>query len=164
MAIVVGLVASIAGPARSEEESPFKKGNVRFSILAGWGRAFSDDYFILGVGASYFVMKGLETGLDFEAWLGGRPDVYKLSPHVRYIYDRADLPLKPYGGFLYRRTFIQDLDDQNSIGLRGGAFYKGGKGSWVGAGVLYERYLDCDDAVLGDCSRVYPEVVVSLKF
>jgi hypothetical protein len=145
------------------DTSPFKRGKVRIAIHGGWGSAYAGDYLIIGIGAAYYLLDGLEAGLDFEAWLLSNPNLYRVSPQVRYVYDRADLQLKPYGGFLYRRTFVQDRDDQNSLGLRGGAFYRSRKGTFVGAGIVYESYLDCDSRYL-DCSSVYPEITVMLRF
>ena len=52
---------------------PFSRGGVRLSLLVGWGSTVADDYLILGGGLGYFILDGLEVGLDYEAWFLGRP-------------------------------------------------------------------------------------------
>ena len=134
------------------DAGPFSRGRTRLSVVGGWGRAFDEDYFLLGVGAGYYLRNGLDVGLDFEAWLGSDPGIYKLSPGVRYVVYQGR-SLKPYFGGFYRRTFIDGTDDFDSLGGRAGVYYAGRGGSYIGAGAVYESYLDCD----GSCSEVYPE-------
>jgi hypothetical protein len=151
-------------PAKSAPatKSAFSKGTNRASFTAGWGRSFGDDYLLLGLGIGRFLKNGLEIGLDYQAWIGSDPGVQKLSPSVLYVVTKAPR-ITPYLGAFYTRTFIQDYDDLSSIGGRAGVF-KGSGRTAVGAGVVYEDYLNCSGSVYGDCSDVYPEVFISAAF
>jgi hypothetical protein len=151
-------------PAKSTSASKgaFSKGTNRASFTVGWGRSFGDDYLLLGLGIGRFLRNGLEISLDYQAWVGSDPGVQKLSPSVLYVMTKAPR-ITPYAGAFYTRTFIQDYDDLSSIGGRAGVF-KGAGRTAVGAGIVYEDYLSCDDSIYGGCSDVYPEVFVSTSF
>lgn len=72
--------------------------------------------------------------------------------------------LSPYVGAYYRRSYIDDQDDLNSWGGRVGA-YKSSRGrSTFGGGVVYEKYLDCDESAYNSCSDVYPEIFFGTSF
>ncbi len=116
---------------------------------------------IIGIGAGYYIRNGLDIGLYYENWAFADPGIYKLSPEIRYT---RQLPMKlaPYVGAYYRRTYIDGYDDLNSYGGRLGAFRTGGR-STVGGGVVYEKFLDCNDAIY-DCSNTYPEIVFATSF
>ena len=139
----------------------FSKGNVSLGIVAGSGEAFRDDYIILGVGAGYYVLNGLELGIDVQHWFSGDPSITKVSPQVKYVFTQAKT-IKPYVGVFYRTTFIEDLDDENSFGYRVGAFFSGSNGVYVGGGIVYEEYEDCSRFL--DCSNTYPEIIISVSF
>ena len=145
------------------QADPFKKGSRRVSIVAGSGRAFSNDYIIIGLGAGYYVLDDLELGLDGEAWLGGDPDMYKLSPQAKYILPTQSR-LRPYIGAFYNHLFIDNYDDLDTIGGRGGVYFIQ-EGQWfLGVGVVYESYLDCDDTIYSSCDEIYPEITFSFSF
>jgi hypothetical protein len=142
---------------------PFSRGNVNLSVTAGGAHAFGDDYLIIGLGAGYYLRDGLELGLDFDAWVGGELDIYSISPQVNYVF-RNQTKIKPYGGAFYRHTFIDKLDDVDSLGLRGGINLMMGKNAYLGIGAVYENYLDCEKSVYRSCDDLYPEVVLSVSF
>ena len=139
----------------------FSKGSTSLGIVAGSGSAFNDDYIILGVGAGYYVLNGLEVGVDVQHWFSGDPSITKVSPQIRYVFTRPKT-IKPYVGAFYRRTFIDNLDDQNSFGGRVGAYFSGNNGIYIGGGVVYEEYENCSRFV--DCSTTYPEILISVSF
>lgn len=62
--------AAKSAPAAAD---PFKKGNVRLALTAGWGQSFDDSYMIIGGGLSYYLRRGLDVGVDFERWFLGEP-------------------------------------------------------------------------------------------
>jgi hypothetical protein len=161
--IIVLSMATWAYPVRNADADAFGKGGVRTSIICGWGHAFNDDYFILGAGAGYYVIDGLEIGLELETWLGGGFDIYKVSPEIRYVLHSAP-SLKPYGGAFYRRTIIERFDDLTSVGFRAGVFHDTGNGSYLGVGVVHEIFLNCDKDVYSSCTETYPEIVFWLAF
>ncbi len=142
--------------------APFQEGSRRLSIVAGSGRNFDNNYMVIGFGAGFFVVDGLELGLDGEAWLGGEPDIYKVSPHLNYVLP-IDAQMRPYAGIFYRHIFISDFDDQDSVGLRAGVNFITDRQWYFGAGVVYETYLDCDESVM-TCDDLYPEVTFAITF
>lgn len=141
----------------------FQAGSMRFSLVAGSGRSFDDNYAVVGMGVGYFVVDGLEVGLDGEAWFGGDPDIYKLSPQVKYVLPLQS-KIRPYAGAFYRRTFLDGLDDQNSVGARGGIYFISSPNMSFGVGAVYESYLDCDDSVGTSCDTFYPEITFAFSF
>ena len=149
-------------PLSHIEAGSFDQGNVRLSVSGGGGHAFGDDYVVLGLGVGYYVFDGLELGLDADAWFGD-PEIYTISPQVRYVVHQVP-NVKPYAGAFYRRTFIEGLDDLDAVGFRGGAFFTIGRGSYLGVGAVYDIYLDCDRDEYESCSDVYPEIVLSFAF
>lgn len=149
------------------DAGPFREGSGRMTLLIGGGTAYENNieynYTILGVGAGYYVTDGLEVGLDVEDWLGNGPRIYRVSPEVHYVFYEFD-PIKPYVGVFYRRNFIEGHDDVNSVGFRAGGLFLMGKRSYLGAGVVYDKYLNCSNSPFSSCSDTYPEIIVAVTF
>lgn len=141
---------------------PFSQGSQSVSVIAGAGSAFRDDYIILGVGYGYYVIDGLEVGIDAQFWLSGDPSITKLSPQIRYVFTQPKT-VKPYVGAFYRRTYTEGLDDLDSIGYRAGLNFMGQGNFFFGAGVVYENYQDCSETVFTSCSDTYPEILFSFS-
>ena len=140
-------------PARG----PFSRGAVRLTLLLGTASTRNDNYFIIGAGLGYFLVNGLEIGLDYEAWLFANPVLHRVSPEARYVFHMVPV-IKPYAGIFYRRTFVTDADDYNQVGGRLGAYYVPRSGRmYIGGGAVYERRLDCDSNEY-DCDSWYPEI------
>jgi hypothetical protein len=154
---VAAAVALWAGAARAEVDAgPFAQGSSRVSLILGGG----NDGWVIGGGYGYYLVDGLELGLEAEHWFGRDPTVTQLTPNLRYVLFFVPV-LKPYAGGFYRHWFVSGQDDIDSLGARGGLFYVSGSGSYLGGGVVYEKYVTgCDK----DCSQVYPEVSISLSF
>jgi hypothetical protein len=150
-------------PADAADRDPFADGSMRLSVLVGNGYAFNESYFIVGVGFGYYLVKGLELGLDVESWLSGSPGITKISPSVRYVVP-TNSPIRPYIGAFYRRTMIDNYDDLDSVGGRAGVYFMSGRGSYFGAGVVYEKYLSCDTAIYQSCDDTYPEITFAIAF
>jgi hypothetical protein len=149
---------------RSNEAGMFSKGRRRVSVVGGWGHTFGQDYLLIGIGVGYFIKNGLDVGVDFEGWVLNDPKLYKLSPRIDYVLWKSPR-IKPYGGAFYRYSFISGgLDDLGSVGGRAGVFYKGTKGGMAGAGMVYERYLNCDDTIYSSCEVTYPEIFFAVSF
>lgn len=153
------LVATISTPAAA---GPFSQGSQTVSVIAGSGRAFNDDYLILGLGYGYYVLDGLELGIDAQFWLSGDPSINKLSPRVTYVFTQPDR-VKPYIGGFYRRTYIDGLDDLDSLGYRAGLNFMGQRNFFFGLGFVYEEYRSCTETVYRDCSDTYPEILFSFS-
>jgi hypothetical protein len=137
------------------------------TLLIGSGRAYENNiernYTIIGVGAGYYVIDGLEAGLDVEDWLGTGPRIYRVSPEVRYVFYTID-PIKPYAGVFYRRNFVEGYNDSNIIGLRAGGIFLMSTRSYFGVGVVYDKYLNCNKNQYASCSETYPEVMFAVTF
>ena len=141
----------------------FGQGRASLSVFGGSGSAFSGTYFVLGVGANYYVIQGLGLGLNFESWLGNTPGIYKLTPNVQYVLTLIP-SVQPYVGVFYRRVFIDDLSDLNSVGARGGAYLPVGPNTHFGLGGVYEKYLDCNQGSYHSCDDFYPEISFTVTF
>jgi len=139
----------------------FSKGATSIGIVAGSGRAFQDDYLILGVGVGYYVANGLELGIDVQRWFSGDPTITKVSPQIRYVFTQPKT-IKPYVGAFYRRTFVGNQDDVNSYGYRAGAYFSSNRGVYIGGGIVYEQYQDCSRFI--DCDTTYPEILITVSF
>ena len=146
----------------------FSKNSTSVGVVLGSGSAFNDDYIILGVGVGYYVVRGLEIGIDVQHWFSGDPSITKVSPKITYVFTQPKV-IKPYVGAFYRRTYFGDfdngesLDDQDSFGYRAGAYFSTNNRVYIGGGIVYEEYKDCgsfDD----DCSTTYPEILFMVSF
>jgi len=143
---------------------PFSRGSIRLSVLVGTGWTRTDDYLILGAGLGYFLVDGLEAGLDWEIWLGGTPTVNRLSPGLKYVLHMVPT-IKPYVGAFYRHAFVNDFRDFNYVGGRLGLYIMPPRSrTIVGGGAVYERTLDCNDSDYVQCDTVYPEIFVGVAF
>ncbi len=155
------MVANAASVGTGGVSGAFSKNSTSVGVVLGSGSSFNDTYFILGVGVGYYVMKGLELGIDVQHWFSGDPSITKLSPQIRYVFTQPKV-IKPYLGAFYRRTFIEDLDDSDSFGYRAGAYFSGKNGVYIGGGIVYEEYTNCSRFV--DCSNTYPEILFTVSF
>jgi hypothetical protein len=163
IAVLAFLLLCATPPADAADRDPFADGSMRLSVLVGNGYAFDESYIVVGVGFGYYFAKGLELGLDVESWLSGDPGITKISPAIRYVVP-TNSAIRPYVGAFYRYTMIDTYDDLNSIGGRAGIYFMSGKGSYFGAGAVYEQYLSCDTAVYKSCSDTYPEIMFAVTF
>ena len=152
------------GRARSQAGSVlFQQGSTRLSVGGGYGTFNDHGYGIVGLGAGYYVMNGLEAGMDGEAWLGAKPHIYTISPRLTYVLYQGE-QWKPYIGGFYKRTFYDTLADLNSAGARAGIISPLNDHLYVSAGLVYESYFHCDKATYTDCSLVYPELGISFAY
>ena len=144
----------------------FSKNSTSVGVVLGSGSAFNDNYVILGLGVGYYVVNGLELGIDLQHWVSGDPSITKVSPQIRYVFTQPKV-VKPYIGAFYRRTYYGsyngiDLDDQDSYGYRAGAYFTTDSRVYIGGGVVYEEYKDCISST--DCSSTYPEILFTVSF
>jgi len=139
------------------------RGRTRLSLGAGWGSASNGSYALISGGVGYFLMTGLEAGLDGEAWLGNDPQIYKVTPGLRYVFPMGDR-LFPYVGGFYRRVYYSDEEPLNSVGGRVGAYVPIGGRAYAGAGAVFEQQLNCDTRVYKYCNTTYPEFTLAFTF
>ncbi len=147
---------AVVGCVGSANAGPFDRGSTQISLTVGNGRAFDQNYTVYGAGFSYYVRNGLAVGLDAESWRGATPTIDKVSPHASFVW-RLSPQLNPYLGGFYRHVSIDGYDDRNSYGVRAGVYMRSGRRAYLGAGIVYDRLLNCDAAVYKECSTTYPE-------
>jgi hypothetical protein len=141
----------------------FSQGSAHLSVVGGSGYAFNESYLVIGAGINYYLVDGLSVGLHAEAWTGGDPGIYKITPSVQYVFYQVP-HVSPYVGAFYTRTFIDHLPDLDSAGGRAGVYFAVGRSAYIGVGAVYENYLDCNKSTYRDCSEIYPEVSISFAF
>lgn len=144
----------------------FSKDSASMGVVVGSGSAFDDDYMILGLGAGYYVINGLEIGIDAQYWISGEPSITKVTPKMTYVFTQPK-DIRPYLGVFYRKTFYGDdddvsIDDQNSYGYRVGAYLNSNDDVYIGGGLVHEKHIDCNPLI--DCSTTYPEVIFAISF
>jgi hypothetical protein len=164
-AALAAAVALLSMPASAADVAGvFGRGRTGFVVSGGTGYAFNQSYFVLGLGVNYYVIDGLNVGLSAESWSGNDPHFYKITPSVQYVFYQVP-KVKPYVGAFYRRTyFSSNLPDINSMGGRAGAYVGAVRNAYLGAGVVYESYLDCTKTTYNSCSETYPEISFTLAF
>jgi outer membrane protein W len=141
----------------------FAQGSSQFSLLAGSGTAYNNDYLILGVGVNYYLIDGLGVGLSYENWSGNSPSINQTSPSIQYVFSQG-YSIRPYIGAFYRNTAIANQSSINSEGARAGVYFTAGSNSVIGIGLVYESYLNCQPTVFGGCSETYPEIALLFGF
>jgi len=158
------LVTIASAPvAAADVAGVFSQGRTHVAVVGGSGSAFNDSYFIFGVGVSYYLVDGLNIGLSAETWTGGDPSITKVTPSVQYVFYQVPR-ISPYVGAFYRRTYIDNLPDLDSIGGRAGVYIAAGRNAYIGVGGVYESYLDCDTSLYRDCTDTYPEISLTFAF
>lgn len=162
--VVVAVLAGFAPFATAQQVAGvFSQGRTHFVVTAGSGSAFDETYLVLGLGVSYYLIDGLSVGLNYENWSGGDPTMYKITPSAQYVFHQVK-PVKPYVGAFYRRTSIDGLPDVDSWGGRAGVYLAAGRNLYLGAGLVYESYLDCTKSVYRSCDSTYGEVTFTIAF
>jgi len=160
--LLVILVATSLSISLPSYAGPFDKGSVRLGVVFGSGSAFNDTYTIFGLGVGYYVLDGLELGLDYQNWSGGTPGIQQLTPGIQYVIRNKSF-IQPYVGAFYRRTYIDGLDDTDAYGYRLGVYAVTGPNVFIGLGAVHSIYRDCNETVFVSCSDTYPEVTIGFS-
>ena len=61
----------------------------------------------------------------------------------------------------FTRSFIDDFEDQDSAGVRAGVIFSASSDFYMGFGVVYEDYLDCDENRFVSCDDTYTELSIA---
>jgi len=152
-------------PKPPSPAGPFARGRLRVGGMIGFSTAVgggtSRSWFILGVGAGYYVLDGLEPHADTTFWIGD-PFLATLTPGIRYVFHMVPM-VKPYVGAFYRHYFVDGpLGDTDSIGGRAGVNFMVNDFSYVAGGLVYEHFLDED--LFAEADQFYPEIMISVSF
>jgi hypothetical protein len=144
----------------------FQRGRVEISAGGGYGLASDNmSYLILALGGGYYVRDGLSAGLESEAWLGSQPNIFDVSPYVRFVFLNSSWRYKPYAGLFYRRTFYNHLySPLDSVGGRAGVVFPLSRRAYATAGAAYEHYFACSTSVNSNCDSFYPELGLEFSF
>lgn len=158
-----------ATPSGEKPEEPskvplaFQKGRFTAPLVLGAAFAGDRDYLIAGGGLGYYVIDGLEVGLDVAFWILDSPVMLTLTPQARYVAHFVPV-VKPYaGGFLRHYIAGSNVSDFQSIGFRFGvAIPMNEDKNYLGIGALYERLFSCDK--FNSCGDLYPELTYAFSF
>lgn len=157
------LVAAVLTPALAGAQTSFTSGQTRVSVSAGNTRAYNDNYFQIGLGAGYYVLDGLEIGLDASSWLGGETRIHEVMPSATYVFSGLE-KFAPYAGAFYRHTSIENRDSVGAYGARGGVLLQQTPNLHVRAGVAVIRYRNCEQTMGADCTDYFPELSAGFYF
>ncbi|MFT7579030.1 MAG: hypothetical protein ACI9MR_000692 [Myxococcota bacterium] len=144
--------------ATSTLKTPYYQGRTRLALNGGYISSGSDDRFLIAASFGVFVIDNLEAGLDTQIQFGS-PFIGQLGPAIRYIYP-VTRELHPYFGGFYRHWFVgSNIDDIDTVGVRGGLMIDAGQ-VFFQIGAVYEATIsECS----GDgCNDFYPELGISL--
>ena len=167
LALTCTLFLACTPPSSAQSVSAgrfFSQGHTDLMITAGSGYALDRSYLVLGVGAAYYLLDGFNVGLSVQGWFGNDPRIYKVTPSVEYVFYRFDASLKPYIGAFYRRSFINDLPDLNSYGVRGGFYVPVARNALLGLGLVHESYSGCEERIYRQCDSNYIEASLRFSF
>ena len=164
-AAVLAALAVAASPSATAADvaGAFGQGRFGFVVGGGSGYAFNQTYFVLGVGATYYIVDGLNAGLSVESWSGADPHITKVTPSLQYVFYQVPT-VKPYIGAFYRRAYMSTLPDVDSVGGRAGVYVQAGRNAYIGGGVVYESYINCDKTIYSSCANTYPEISFTFAF
>lgn len=129
----------------------------RVGISLGSGETYGHSYVMFGGVLGYQVAHGFELSLDGQYWGGANPNLGRLAPGINWY---APIPFRPYLGVYYARWFIGGQADLDAIGGRAGLSLASGPNTALGAGLAFERVLDCSSR----CEAFWPELSVGLRF
>jgi len=149
--------------ASAEDGEAFFKGQKQFTVMGGTGYAFDESYFVIGAGFGYYLVNGLNVGLQLESWTGADPSILKITASSQYVFYQTSR-VKPYIGAFYRYTDVENRPSLDSIGGRAGLYMEVGRNGYAGFGGVYESYLDCNPRIYGSCDEVYPEISFLISF
>ena len=141
----------------------FEKGNSSLGVVLGAGSSNNESYTVAGVSADYFIADGLSIGAGYRGWFGIDPTLNQLTVSSSYYLPIAK-KFHPYIGGFARETFVSGSEDYKSYGTRAGLAVSMSKNSYMSFGYIYEKYANCTESLLTECSSSYPELVLSLSF
>jgi hypothetical protein len=166
-ALLTGGLARAGGEKDSAPDVSryFERGRLELLAGGGYGVANSKGYLILALGGGYYFRDGLSAGVTGEAWTGSRPQIYNLSPYVRYVFLDSSWRYKPYAGVFYRRTSYSRLSSPvDSAGARAGWVFPLSRRAYLTAGLAFEHDFQAAPNVTSSRDALYPEIGLEFTF
>jgi len=162
IATAVSWLLMSATPALAQS---FERGTTSLALMLGAAEQLQRNYTLVSGRAGYYFADDVEASVALEGWFGNDPKIYKLIPELRYVYS-APRAVKPYAAGFVARSFYQggSVADVNSYGARVGAYFPLGRRSFLGLGLVHERFKDCDPQVYGDCRQTFTELSLHFVF
>lgn len=109
-------------PTLLEPPRPFDRGSLDLGLIVAISTG-GEVAVTLGGNFGYFVLPGLEPGLQVDVTFGSnRPTVTSLLPYLRWVFYRSYV-LSPYVKLQGGRFFIEGADDLSGIGGGGGLVF-----------------------------------------
>ncbi|MCH2109044.1 MAG: hypothetical protein MK135_06930, partial [Polyangiaceae bacterium] len=150
---------------------PFAAGSARLGVGLGFAQASTsnglffeeESWLLLGTGLGYYLIDGLELGLDAGFWVIGSPFIATMSPGVKYVFHQVPV-VKPYVGTFYKHYFVSDFADNEAVGARGGVLIMIGPSSYLGAGLVYEHIFGRTGAYWAEDDIFSPELTLAFGF
>jgi hypothetical protein len=152
--------ALVQAPPAAPGESPVPPRELRrwrVGVSLGDGNAYGHSYMMFGGNLGFQVAGGFELALDGQYWGAASPKLGRLVPGLNWY---APIPFRPYLGVYYARWFIGGQDDRNAIGGRLGLMLASTPQTAFGAGLAFERVLDCASR----CEAFWPELSIGFRF
>ncbi len=138
----------------------FSVGHRNFDFTLGSSSGYGNTYTVAGASVSYFITDDISVGAGYSGWFGGNPKIHEINFPVTY-YLPTQSSYRPYGGIIYRHTFIDDpYSDYDVFGVRAGVAIVTGSSMFMRIGWVQERY---DDGINSE-SRGYPEISAGFLF
>ncbi len=151
-----------AMPAQAQS---FVSGTTSFALMLGAGEQLQRNYTFVSGRAGYYFIDDVEASVALDAWFGNDPRIYKLTPELRYVYS-APRNVKPYVAGFVARSFYKGsaVADTDSYGARVGAYFPLSRRSFLGLGLVHERFTNCDARIYGDCRQTFSELSLHFVF
>jgi hypothetical protein len=151
-----------AAPAQAQS---FARGTTSLALMLGAGEQLQRNYTVVSGRMGYYFVEDVEASVALDAWFGNDPKIYKLTPELRYVYS-APRNVKPYVAGFVARSFYKGgaVADTDSYGARVGAYFPLSRRSFLGLGLVHERFMNCDARVYGDCRQTFSELSLHFVF
>lgn len=145
-------------PAGAPRLPPLEPPRWRAAVTFGAGTSYGQSYVMFGGLLGYEVSAGFEVYLDGQYWGGSAPEVGRVAPGINWY---APIPFRPYLGAYYAHWFVGGSEpDQDALGGRAGLTLTSSPRAALGAGLVYERILDCS----ASCEAWWPELSIGFRF
>jgi len=139
----------------------FMKSSSNVGLSVGTASSYGQDYLLVGISGSYFVLNNLSVDLYYRGWFNATPTQNELSIGTNY-YIPVSGKFRPYGGVFTRQTIVSGRDNYSTVGVRGGVALINSKSTYASFGYAYEQYLNCPAGM--ECTNAYPEILFGVSF